>query len=298
MSRIFWKFVLMLLIVLPTTLMLAGNDGPSMVVRAQEEDVVEGEEDEEASVVEDEATDEPGAMTEEGGTPEEEEEEEKPLKPSADADTYLLFTAPNSMDLPAGQAVKLLVGFINNGDKDFIVENMEASFRYPQDYSFHIQNFTVSRYNRLVEPKREATFAYQFTPSETFNARPFGLSINLNYKDNEGNFFQDAVFNETINIVEPDEGLDGETFFLYVFLAAIAVLLLVGAQQLLASFSKKRMSGKPKAIIEVGTQNKGDVDLDWLPEETLNKLKNSPGRSPKLSPRQRSKRRSAGVADE
>ena len=27
----------------------------------------------------------------------------------------------------------------------------------------------------------------------------------------EGNFFQDAVFNETINVVEPDEGLDGET---------------------------------------------------------------------------------------
>ena len=52
----------------------------------------------------------------------------------------------------------------------------------------------------------------------------------------EDNVFQNAVFNETINVVEPDEGLDGETFFLYVFLAAIVVLLLVGAQQLLTQF--------------------------------------------------------------
>lgn len=289
----------MLLIVLPTTLMLAGNDG-SFVVRAQEEDIVEGEEDDEATVVdEDAATEEAGAMTDEG-TAEEEEDEEKPLKPSTEADTYLLFTKPNSMDFPAGEQVRFLVGFTNTGDKEFVVESMEASFRYPQDYSFYIQNFTTNRYNHLVEPKREATFSYQFTPSETFNARPFGLSINLNYRDAEGNFFQDAVFNETINIVEPDEGLDGETFFLYVFLAAIAVLLLVGAQQLLASFGRKGRSGlsKSRPTIEVGTQNKGDVDLDWLPEDTLQKLNKSPGRSPKMSPRQRSKRRSAGNVDE
>jgi len=298
MSRLFGKLILMLLIVLPTTLMLAGNDGPSFVVRAQEEDAVEGEEDDEASVVdEDVATeDTAGAMTDEGPS-EEEEDEEKPLKPSTDADTYLLFTKPSSMDFPAGEQVRLLVGFTNNGEKDFVVESMEASFRYPQDYSFYIQNFTTNRYNHLVEPKREATFSYQFTPSDTFNARPFGLSINLNYRDAEGNFFQDAVFNETINIVEPDEGLDGETFFMYVFLAAIAVLLLVGAQQLLVSFGKKGRSGmtKAKPVIEVGTQNKGDVDLDWLPEDTLQKLNRSPGRSPKQSPRQRSKRRSAGL---
>lgn len=292
----------MLLIVLPTTLMLAGNDGPSMVVRAQEEDIVEGEEDDEASVVDEEAaTEDSGQMTDEGTPAEEEEEEEKSLKASTDADTYLLFTKPNSMDFPAGEKVALLVGFTNNGDKDFVVESMEASFRYPQDYSFYIQNFTTSRFNHLVEPKREATFSYQFTPSETFNARPFGLSINLHYRDAEGNFFQDAVFNETVNIVEADEGLDGETFFLYVFLAAIAVLLLVGAQQLLVSFGKKggrSMTKGPRTAIEVGTQNKGDVDLDWLPEETLQKLNKSPGRSPKQSPRQRSKRRSAGNVDE
>lgn len=44
-----------------------------------------------------------------------------------------------------------------------------------------------------------------------------------------------AVFNETVSIIELDEGLDGETFFLYILLGAIVVLVLVGAQQFLSS---------------------------------------------------------------
>lgn len=303
---------MILLLVLPSTIMLAGNGGSSsLVAHAQdddlEEDLVEGEEDLDATVEteSDEAGEGPGGdgvvVDADPEREEEEEEEEKPLKPSEDADTYLLFTKPTSMaEFPAGQMVRLLVGFTNKGDKEFIVETMDASFRYPQDYSFYIQNFTAVRYNKAVEPQRQATFEYAFTPSETFNARPFGLTINVNYKDSEGILFQDAVFNETINIVEPDEGLDGETFFLYVFLAAVAVLLLVGAQQLLASFGKKRGSrSKPRQVVEMGTQNKGDVDYDWLPKETLNDLNRSPrSKSPKQSPKQRRAKRATGSGDE
>jgi len=43
-------------------------------------------------------------------------------------------------DLPSGQVVRFLVGFKNNGEKDLTVTSMETSFRYPQDYSFYIQN--------------------------------------------------------------------------------------------------------------------------------------------------------------
>ena len=35
--------------------------------------------------------------------------------------------------------------------------------------------------------------------------------IHVDYLFQDGNIFQDAVFNETINIVDADEGLDGET---------------------------------------------------------------------------------------
>jgi translocon-associated protein subunit alpha len=44
------------------------------------------------------------------------------------------------LDLPAGKMVKFLVGFYNKGSGDFVVDTMDAAFRYPQDYSFYIQN--------------------------------------------------------------------------------------------------------------------------------------------------------------
>lgn len=232
-------------------------------------------------------------------TGQEEEQEEKLLKPSPDADTYFLFTKPSGivLELPAGKDVQFLVGFSNKGEKDFILETMDASFRYPMDFSFYIQNFSTIAYNKLVKPKQQVTLYYTFYTSETFSSRPFGLSVNLKYKDSEGADYLDAVFNDTVNIIELDEGLDGETFFLYVFLAACGVLLLVAGQQFLVSFGRRRpSSSKPK--IEMGTQNHNDVDYDWLPKETLNELNKSPRRSPRLSPHQRRVKRGTGSADE
>jgi len=308
MARILGRFLIALLLILPSSFMLAGNDGSSsMFVGAEEreetptEDVAEGEESEDTVVESDE-----GPAPTEGSPPppakpggstaatekEEEEEEVKLLKPSPDADTHILFTKPTNTEFPAGAPVRFLVGFTNKGEKDFIVESMEGSFRYPQDFSFYIQNFTNVKYAKTVEPDRQATFEYGFAPSDTFSARPFGLVINLNYKDADGNLFRDAVYNETITITEPDEGLDGETFFLYLFLAAIVVLLIVGAQQLFSTFGKKR-SSKPKQYVEMGTQNKSDVDYDWIPKESLEIKK-----SPKTSPRQRKARKAQLAADE
>lgn len=97
----------------------------------------------------------------------------------------LLFSPPPPLppDFPANNIVKFLVGFTNKGAEDFIVEFLDASFRYPQDYQFFIQNFTALPLNILVPPQRQATFEYSFIPAEPMGGRPFGLVINLNYKD-------------------------------------------------------------------------------------------------------------------
>lgn len=281
--------------------MFAGQGKGSNVAFGQ--DSMEGEEDEatvETESVGDEDTPEEPETTVTGKDAEEgsdEEEDGDKVKPSPDADTFILFTKPsNPLELPAGKQVRILVGFTNKGKSDFMVDSMEASFRYPQDYSFFLQNFTTMPYGQVVEPNRQATFEYGFLPNEAFSSRPFGLSVTINYKDAEGKVFQNAVFNETIQVVEPDEGLDGETFFLYLFLAAIIILLLVGAQQIVASFGRKRLS-KPRQPVEMGTQN-SDVDYDWLPKETLQNLNKSPRRSPKQSPRQRRNLRSSGSAED
>jgi len=294
MAKFWGKLLFLVLLVMPTTLMIVEQGYGSNVAYA--EDPIEGE-DEEATVETETASDDDGVEDPEGAVTGDDAEEEAALKPSQDADTFILFTKPaNPLELPAGKQVRILVGFTNKGSGEFLVENMEASFRYPQDYSFYLQNFTTMSFGSVVKPKQQSTFEYGFVPNEAFSSRPFGLTVVVNYKDAEGAVFQSAVFNETIQVVEPDEGLDGETFFLYVFLAAIVVLLLVGAQQLVASFGKKRLS-KPRQPVEMGTQN-SDVDYDWLPKETLQNLNKSPRRSPKQSPRQRRNLRSSGSKDD
>merc|ERR1712071_609647 len=105
----------------------------------------------------------------------------------------------------------------------------------------------------------------------------------------DGRSFSESVFNETVNIVEVDEGLDGETFFLYLFFAAGIVFLLVLG---------KRRGGASR--LETGTaRNTGNVsddgiDYDWLPKETLNGLNKSPKGSPRRSPRLRKSKAGSG----
>ncbi|XP_012225210.1 translocon-associated protein subunit alpha [Linepithema humile] len=239
---------------------------------------------------------------EEGTIITDEEVEEDTSNASADADTTILFTKPihnalSTLELPAGNIVEFLVGFTNKGESDFVLESLDASFRYAMDFNFYIQNFSTFTFNKVVKSKHEATLAYSFIPSESFAGRPFGLNVNLNYRDVNGVSYNEAVFNETVQIIEIDDGLDGETIFLYVFLIACVILTLVGGQQLLSSLGRKsRSSITRKAPVEMGTSNPNNVDYDWLPKETLNRINKSP-RTPKQSPRQRKTKRTAGSDD-
>ncbi|OTF78501.1 translocon-associated protein subunit alpha-like protein [Euroglyphus maynei] len=96
--------------------------------------------------------------------------------------------------------------------------------------------FSSLAYNRIVKPKQEVTFSYQFFVSDAYSPRPYGLTINLYYRDADNVQYLTPVFNETVNIFELDEGLDSETFFLFIVLGGLAVLALVGIYQLFQSY--------------------------------------------------------------
>jgi translocon-associated protein subunit alpha len=273
------KFLLVVLIAFPIVTLLTEKH---YVVAAEDE--LDGDDD--TVDIEQEATDEvlENAVTED-------EDVVSVLGKSPDGETNILFIKPRpglgglsgSAELHSGKVVEFLVGFLNKGNQGFTLETLDASFRYPMDYSFHIQNFTTLTFNKLVKPKEQTTLSYTFFVDESFAGRPFGLSINLGYRDMEGKSFFDAVYNETVTVVEFEEGLDGETFFLYIFLAALIVLLLVVGQHLLTSFSKK--TSARKQVIERGTSQSDDVDFEWIPKETLREITRNA--SPKQSPRQK-----------
>ncbi|XP_073686780.1 translocon-associated protein subunit alpha isoform X2 [Garra rufa] len=286
--KLLQKLLLLLLLAFPATLLLKGPVVSAQDATEEEEavdedaadDVMAEDEDDEAEVEDDDNTE----LTEE----KEEEEEEAlvgEMKASPNADTTILFV--KGEDFPANNIVKFLLGFTNKGSENFVVESLDASFRYPQDFQFYIQNFTALQLGTVVPPQRQATFEYSFIPAEPMGGRPFGLVINLNYKDLSGNVFQDAVFNQTVTITEREDGLDGETIFLYVFLSGLGLLLVVGLHQLLESRKRRR----PAAKVEMGTSNHNDVDMSWIPQETLNQINKA---SPRRSPRKRTQKRSAG----
>ncbi|XP_075159114.1 signal sequence receptor subunit 1 l(1)G0320 [Haematobia irritans] len=273
------NYMLILLLVLPTIICTfnGSNKFSAFAEDAAEDDIVEADGDDGSVTGEDAETD----------------DDSEPLQTTSPyADTFLLFTKPTytpgqQLDLPGGKPVEFLIGFTNKGPNDFVVESVEASFRYPMDFNYYIQNFSAIAYNREVKPGSEATVSYSFMPSDQFAGRPFGLNIAMNYRDSNGVQFSEAVFNETILISEVDEGLDGETFFLYLLMAGVVVLLLVIGQQYLLGSSGKRKRSAAKKTIETGTSNDSSIDYEWLPQETLRALQKSPPKSktPKTSPK-------------
>jgi len=202
----------------------------------------------------------------------EKSDEDYKIGASPDVFTTFLMTQPEEgYDLTGGKIVKFLIGFQNKGNKEFIVRSSDVSFRYPMDYSYHVQNFTQARYERAVKPKQEATFDYAFIPSEQFAARPMGLVVNLYYSDSEGKIFVSNVFNQTVNILEDESGFNTETGFLFLMFVGILAVIFFFAQHFLGKFSRKAGITKKRPAVEVGTSNKkGEVDFEWIPRNHIN----------------------------
>ncbi|XP_068172232.1 translocon-associated protein subunit alpha-like [Antennarius striatus] len=275
------KLLLLFLLAFPCGLISIGHvsadpDSAEDIVEDADAAVDEEEDDEDEVLVEEDQI-----QPTEGDEDDTDEEADKMLTSHPDADTTILFITGE--EFPANEIVRFLVGFTNKGSQDFTVQSLEASFRYPQDFQFYIQNFTALTLNTVVQPKAQASFEYSFIPAQPMAGRPFGLVILLNYLDAEGGMFQTAIYNQTVTITEQEEGLDGETMFMYVFLVGLVALMLFGMYQVLETRTKKRLPVK----IEKGTGGMSDVDISWIPQETLNVMNKA---SPKASPRKRTNR--------
>lgn len=196
---------------------------------------------------------------------------------SDDADVTFMFTRPivdKPYEFAIGKEVHFLVGFKNKAQNDFHINTMDASFRYALDFSYTLQNFSSYPYNRVVEPNQETTLGYTFFVSEQYAARAYGFTVNLLYSDKDGVQYQNTVFNETVTLVEIDEGLDGESVFLYIVLLGLLGLVGYGLRQLYIKYVQptRRSTSKPKVEPEKTTNTK-EVDYDWLPPSMVANLK-------------------------
>ncbi|GMR53463.1 hypothetical protein PMAYCL1PPCAC_23658 [Pristionchus mayeri] len=212
-------------------------------------------------------------------------EEEEIGGASKDAAVSFHFTYPVDANVNkevfAGRPIKFLIGFKNGGEKEFTVKFAETSFRYHQDFNFHLQNFTAAQFNRKVGPKEEVTLDTSIPVFEQFSGRPLGLVVRLHYEDSDNQFFVHTAFNETITVADDDSNYNSETYFMYLVFIVIAVLLLMAGRSYLEKLTRKHGMAKRAPVVEQGTTKTGEVDFEWIPRDVLNNKKSPKPASPK-----------------
>eukprot|EP01007_Sphenomonas_quadrangularis_P004007 NODE_917_length_1095_cov_242.512428_g734_i1.p1 GENE.NODE_917_length_1095_cov_242.512428_g734_i1~~NODE_917_length_1095_cov_242.512428_g734_i1.p1 ORF type:complete len:264 (+),score=48.28 NODE_917_length_1095_cov_242.512428_g734_i1:50-841(+) len=210
----------------------------------------------------------------EAGAADDEDEEPSSLEAEGVSTWSLLPNYPEKK-LPAGSLIEVLTSFDNKGDTSYTVDMVRASITSPRDYSYYVQNFTGTLYNRTVMPSQEAAFLYTFRPDINMDPREYGLVIQMFYVNDVNETFISTVFNSTVDITDPVSTLDARTLFLYVTLIGAAGLAGFVAWKTMnkpaKGSSSTSTSDAPKAV-EVGT---GDVDWDYVPAEHLRYLRPS-----------------------
>jgi len=189
-----------------------------------------------------------------------------------------------------GISNEILLGFGNTGDKQFKVQYIRGYIVNPLDYNYFIQNFTGIAPNVTVEPNEVNTFIYSFKPDKSLDAREFGVVVDVFYTSSPDNdTFATRFYNETVALFEPEQGFDARTFFAYVALVALLLLILYGAYRafLASSLSKKfkskshssasASSNAQQIAASSGTAGGGSANAEaseeWLPDYLKEKKK-------------------------
>jgi len=189
--------------------------------------------------------------------------QEEAVLPTAAEDVVTSYVFPDNAarQFVAGEPVEVLVGFRNKGSRQYNITFIDASFNFPQDFSYYIQNFSRWEYGMPVQASQEVTLSYMFRPDAMLEPRDFGVLVNVYYKDATGRNYTNVAFNGTVDLVEPVVGWDAQSFF-----AVLAVLALLGvggffAYRSLSTWAKKQKSSKK---VEYGTKVRQEVEDDWL----------------------------------
>eukprot|EP00992_Anisonema_acinus_P008105 TRINITY_DN4176_c0_g1_i2.p1 TRINITY_DN4176_c0_g1~~TRINITY_DN4176_c0_g1_i2.p1 ORF type:complete len:280 (+),score=62.54 TRINITY_DN4176_c0_g1_i2:55-894(+) len=169
---------------------------------------------------------------------------------------------------PAGKTVEALIGFQNQAENAFHVEYIRGALYSPQDGNFLIQNFTGLLYNTTVASAEEACLLYRFKADPALDPRQYALALQVFYTNDDNETYLSTVFNNTVDILDPESTLDAKSVFAYLCILGIFAgagyfgwkVILKGGRG-----SKKRRNQAPTAV-ESGTSNDG-VDWDYISSE-------------------------------
>jgi len=111
-----------------------------------------------------------------------------------------------TLDIESGKVAHILIGVSNDGDTEYTVQNLEASFRFHMDFNQVLQNvrflfpslqilgnstqqkkkkkkFTTYRYGVPLKPGEQATLSYRWPIQALFEPAEFGFTLLVTYED-------------------------------------------------------------------------------------------------------------------
>jgi len=144
------------------------------------------------------------------------------LPSSPDITTTVYFPDFTDKRFTAGDEVAVLIGVSNSGDRPYNLTYITGSLHSPFDYSYYIQNFTVSLINAVVDAGSEISLEYRFKPDPNLEPLEFHFSGYFLYNTTDDReIYRSTFFNGTVELVEKNREFNTRTIFSYVLVLAV-----------------------------------------------------------------------------
>lgn len=182
--------------------------------------------------------------------------------------------AAEDVSVTAGELIKTVVAFSNDGRLPYHVWGVMASLNNDKRFDIYVQNFSYSVVNKTVEAGNELSFSYAFTPNARLDISTFRLAITMFYEaqSSTGNAIRghSSTFYNTTVITKPGTETMSNGMFMLFFFVGIAAA--AGAW-----FAWKNMeTATTKEAVEMGTSDSSKNE--WL-EEHHNMARTGGGRA-------------------
>merc|ERR1719502_383821 len=119
--------------------------------------------------------------------------------PASHEDVEVTTYLPDHSDnkLPIGEVVTVHAQIANNGDAALNISMIMGSLNSPQDFNFHLQNFSIKGYGVVVQPGEELTLDYQFILHPALMPEDYQMAHTVFYSDGKLPY-SNTFFNQTI----------------------------------------------------------------------------------------------------
>lgn len=175
---------------------------------------------------------------------------------------------------PAGSKATAVIAYKNNIFSHAHTVILIVAYLQPKNkFNTVLQNFSVVRQARVVQPQETVTFLYTFTPDVHFELGDYNLVVGLHYQDDATNltYFYPA-FNGTVTIKEslntdPRTVLTYMTLLSICFFASYIAASKFGILKMIEkALTSRKKKARPHTQVEVGTSGQG-YDPDYVNHE-------------------------------